>query len=116
MLFLLIIFVLLFGGIYFYTQEKRELDRVCSLEARAGLIITLLDESGDKIIGAQIIDESTDTPFDEFNGVYMGLYEADGNQSFKIIADGYRPFSDSVSVTKTDCHVDTVKKEITLKK
>jgi hypothetical protein len=88
----------------------------CTMEARAGLVISLLDESGLPIDDALITADEGTQIFDEFDGKYMGLYENTGPHTFKIEKSGYQTYTESIDLQKDVCHIITKKFEIQLKK
>ncbi len=93
-------------------------DVVCTLNLAAGLTLTVHDDKGNALDGATI---TTDPITDAFsmvpvNGVYSGLWEHSGTYRFTVTKDGYRPYSDTVTLTKDDCHVHGQTRTIVLQK
>jgi len=88
---------------------------ICTMEARAGLVINLRDESGNPVEGATIITEQVPF-FEEHKGVYGGLYEADGKYKFTVQKYGFFPYAGTIEIKKNNCHVIGQTLNIILKK
>lgn len=90
---------------------------MCTLEARAGIQITLTDPNGNAIQGASITSPQYGGSFWEMQhepGLYVGLNEGEGRYTYTIQKDGYETYTGEVFLEQDVCHVITQKTAITL--
>ena len=93
----------------------------CNDYAAASVQITLVDESGAPVEGAEIDYESVEAdlhgPCDEIGaGEYVCGYEVSGALHISITAEGFEPAEVEleVGVTEDECHVETVVETVVL--
>lgn len=103
-------------GFFIFLRYQKEEPIRCTLEARAGLVLKLIDETGAEINGAAIRADDETSSFDEFNGQYMGLYENPGTHVVTIEKPGFKPITITVNLKKNVCHVNSEQQTITLQK
>lgn len=97
---------------------------LCTLEARAGLEVTVKDGLGGANITNGVTVEAIDGNYSETlkkveaNNTFVGAYERAGTYIITVTKDGYRDntLSEPVLVTEDVCHVITESVEVILEK
>ena len=81
---------------------------VCTLEARAGINLTVVDESGQPVTNA--VAQAREGSFVETlqrtgPGILFGVFEREGNYDVTVTAPGYKEWRESIDVDADECHV-----------
>lgn len=109
-------------GILLFLSCTKTDETYCTLEARAGLNVTVKDAVTNELLGEGITVKATDGNYTEtlelynFNGpVFLGAWEREGNYTISVTGSGYVPYvSEMVTVTSDECHVIPQQLEIIL--
>jgi hypothetical protein len=92
----------------------------CTLEARTGVAVTVVDEAGAPIADAKVTLRDGDFvetlgQDDYYDGTYHGAYERAGTYVVDAVAPGFAPRRiEGVRVRDGGCHVETREVEIEL--
>ena len=92
----------------------------CTLEARTGVAVAVVDEAGAPIADAKVVLRDGDyvetlDKNDYYNGAYHGAHERAGIYVVDAVAPGFAPGRiEGVRVRDGGCHVDTREVEIEL--
>ncbi len=95
---------------------------ICTLEARAGLNVTVRDAQSNNYLGQGITVVATDGAYSEtlayMDGIipsFAGAWERKGTYVLTVSSPGYITFvSDAITVTADECHVIPQQVEINL--
>jgi hypothetical protein len=97
-------------------------DVACTMEARAGLNVTVKDATTNNYLGVGTSVVATDGNYSEtleyMEGViptFAGAWEREGNYILTVSAEGYSTFvSEAITVTSDECHVIPRQIEVSL--
>lgn len=104
-------FLILF--ILIVTSCNNNDDIACTLEARAGLNVTVKDATTNNYLGFGTTVVATDGNYSEtleyMEGIiptFAGAWEREGNYILTVSAEGYVTYvSETITVTSDECHV-----------
>lgn len=97
-------------------------DIACTLEARAGLNVTVKDAETNNYLGLGTTVIATDGDYSETLGYmegivpsFAGAWEREGNYILTVSAEGYVTYvSETITVTSDECHVIPQQVEVLL--
>lgn len=98
---------------FFWSCKPKDNGVVCTMEARAGLNITVVDASNGKklmdsiqVVAMDGVYTETLSAFDRNNPIFSGAYEREGNYTVVVSGARYKTVTKAgLNVTKDECHV-----------
>jgi hypothetical protein len=92
---------------------KKDDGIACTMEARAGLNVTVKDAVTNNYLGIGTTVVATDGTYSEtleyMEGIiptFAGAWEREGNYILTVLAEGYATYvSETITVTSDECHV-----------
>ncbi len=103
-------------------ENDEEIDQInCTLEAKAGLNVTVKDLNTNQILNEGVIVKATDGMYVELlesffptQTTFFGAWERTGNYTLTVTKVGYETYvSDVINITRDACHV--IPKQIEIK-
>ncbi len=90
---------------------------VCTLEARAGINLTIVDQAGQPVTNA--VAQAREGEYVEIlqstgPGVLFGVFEREGDYDVTVTAPGFKEWQEDVEVDADECHVIPVRLTVQL--
>jgi hypothetical protein len=106
-------YLILVGCILFAFSCKKDDGIVCTMEARAGLNVTVKDAATNNYLGIGTtiiaIDGTYSETLEYMEGIiptFAGAWEREGNYILTVSAEGYVTYvSETITVISDECHV-----------
>lgn len=92
---------------------------VCTLEARAGINLTVVDGAGQPVANA--VAQAREGDYVETlegtgPGVLFGVFERQGNYDVTVTAPGFKTWQENVEVDADECHVIPERRTVQLER
>ena len=90
---------------------------VCTLEARAGINLTVVDQAGQPVTNA--VAQAREGDYVEIlqrtgPGILFGVFERKGDYDVSVTAPGFKEWREDVEVEADECHVIPVRLTVRL--
>jgi hypothetical protein len=92
---------------------------VCTLEARAGINLTVVDDAGQPVTNA--IAQAREGSYVETlqstgPGILFGVFEREGDYDVTVTAPGFKEWNRDIEVDADECHVIPVRLTVELER